>query len=452
MAWRIGDSVLGGELDFTVRGRVTGSLAVEGRDGPIRLGLDGLPWADLAGHRISFRRKQGGVPAVPLGDGFVGEQVGLVGDMTASRKVRSSALPIEEILDMPRDEVVWNWENCLYLEWFSEGNGRVVLESTGFDLSIESVGAWELGPHETPPASGEPNPFLSPADHFGSFDDYLPVEDDSPKSAAEIEADREAARMDLLNDRIGRRLEREGHSAETFDRIFKEERARLQREFGEPSFDDPEPEEEGERQRWDEEINAASAFIEGEFVEKFPWDVINEEAALAGESLDDEEFDEDDFDEEVYFAGGYDEDDEFDEDDDALDDDEEHPLVERSFLVAAWLRRDLVDRAGGDEALPPEHPFFAIAEGVQFATAKLAGALNGADRRDEWPPHPLFAGDCLVRLKKARGYLHDALAGVRSAEEDGLLGGIRLDEIRAQVGALLASVEEFIAEVRKVLE
>ena len=46
------------------------------------------------------------------------------------------------------------------------------------------------------------------------------------------------------------------------------------------------------------------------------------------------------------------------------------------------------------------------------ASAKLAGALNRGSCDEEWPPPPIFAGDTLVRLKKARGFLRDALAAL----------------------------------------
>ena len=37
--------------------------------------------------------------------------------------------------------------NCLYLEWFSEANGRVVIESADYELTI-SAPEWRLTPEE----------------------------------------------------------------------------------------------------------------------------------------------------------------------------------------------------------------------------------------------------------------------------------------------------------------
>ncbi len=317
--------------------------------------------------------------------------------MTASRKVKILDRPVEEILHLPQDEIAWHWGNCLYLEWYSEHNGRVVLESTDFDLTIDPAGAWQLAPEDAPGSSARPS--IPPIED--DFDDYLP-EDDEPKSQAELEADREAARMDRLLDRIGRRMDREGAEAD-FGQIMEEERERLRIELGEPEPEPPTPEEEAEHARWIEEVNAAA------------------EEALA-EAEDDPDFFNDDW----------------------------HPLVERASSLGTRLWQELVKGPENEEALSQEHPFLEIAHGTMFAGTKLAGAL-GHVRRKEWPPDPLFAGDTLVRLKKARGHLRDALSGVRSAESDGLLGGVRLDEIEGEIRSLLEAVEALIAEVRGVL-
>jgi len=121
---------------------------------------------------------------------------------------------------------------CVSLERYSERNGRVVLESTDFALSIEPVGAWKPGPHEVPPVSTSPAPFLPFTEVPESYEAYLPEEDDAPKSAAEVEADREAdreaARHDLLLDRIGRRLEKEGRGEGDFERIMEEVREAME--------------------------------------------------------------------------------------------------------------------------------------------------------------------------------------------------------------------------------
>jgi hypothetical protein len=89
---------------------------------------------------------------------------------------------------------------------------------------------------------------------------------------------------------------------------------------------------------------------------------------------------------------------------------------------------------------------------MQSASAKLAGALNCSFEEKEWPPPPIFAGDVLVRLKKARGFLKDGLRMLRSAEEDHLAPVVWIAAAGRENVELLDAVEELIREVRDGLE
>lgn len=75
----------------------------------------------------------------------IADQVGTVGDMTASRKVREPSVSEEEMCRLyeQRQPIPTHRANCLYLEWFSEANGRVVIEAVGFQLSI-SEPTWRM--------------------------------------------------------------------------------------------------------------------------------------------------------------------------------------------------------------------------------------------------------------------------------------------------------------------
>ncbi len=42
----------------------------------------------------------------------------------------------------------WHWGNSLYFEWFSTGNGRVVIESATYRLTIDPAATWEMTPDE----------------------------------------------------------------------------------------------------------------------------------------------------------------------------------------------------------------------------------------------------------------------------------------------------------------
>jgi len=120
MAWRPYDNLTEGELDNTVPGKVTGWIRFLGMDEPVRLDLDGDFHRDIRGAKIRFHnshasdRNQNGV----LGEvrpesymkGFSPLQAGQAGDITAG-------LP-------PYDYGAGQ----VYIEWYSEENGRVVLE------------------------------------------------------------------------------------------------------------------------------------------------------------------------------------------------------------------------------------------------------------------------------------------------------------------------------------
>ena len=130
MAWRIDEAVVSGELDNRVDGIVTGTIWLAGRSEPLQLALEGNPWRDWAGCVLRFTHD---TPIASNLDGLTPEQIGVCGDLTVSRKVRIPPEPVREwiLKGAPgRDSLPWG--NCDYLEWFSETNGRVVIESTHY--------------------------------------------------------------------------------------------------------------------------------------------------------------------------------------------------------------------------------------------------------------------------------------------------------------------------------
>jgi hypothetical protein len=148
VAFRIADSVVRGEIDNRVMGVVRGTIWLEGRVEPVVLELAGNAHPDLAGCRLTFTNPQKRVPHPEL-PALARLQRGGIGDLTASRKVRVPAVPIDEFLSWPKEKgrPPSRWANCLYLEWYSEANGRVVIESTDFEVSI-SEPEWRLTPEE----------------------------------------------------------------------------------------------------------------------------------------------------------------------------------------------------------------------------------------------------------------------------------------------------------------
>lgn len=143
MAWRIEGQVVRGEIDNRTQGLVTGRIWLLGRAEPIELRLEGNPWRDLAGHVLRFSNPD---PKAVGPEGISAKQVGVVGDITASRKVKVLDCTDEEFREFyaAKTPFPWHWGNSLYLEWFSTVNGRVVIESAAYTLTLDGEPAWKM--------------------------------------------------------------------------------------------------------------------------------------------------------------------------------------------------------------------------------------------------------------------------------------------------------------------
>lgn len=143
MAWRIDEAVRRGEIDNTVEGRTTGRIWLAGREEPLELDLVGDCWRDLAGTRLRFENPS--PKALADSHALDPHQKGIVGDMTASRKNKVALVEDDEFQRLYRSgaEIPFEWKNTLYLEWFSEINGRVVIETTDYRLEI-SAHEWQM--------------------------------------------------------------------------------------------------------------------------------------------------------------------------------------------------------------------------------------------------------------------------------------------------------------------
>jgi len=403
MAWRISKHVISGEIDNRTKGRVTGFLELADGSERITLDLVGNAHPDLAGSLIRFtnpRARPG-----PLKE-FAREQTGPAGDITASHRVKDLLVPLEAFLKMDEGErsKAYRWANCLYLEWYGHLNGRVVLEGISYEVEWVEGPLWRISEEDVSEQADRGQKGM--AGFFENVVDTLETEavlqaDDESEEVPpeEVAMDAEAARMDLLYDRIARRLEKDG--TEDWERIHEEESARLRRERGEPEPSPPTPEEEAAQQEWIEEMNAAGQ----EALE-----------ASAAESWKEEET-------------------------------KDHPLVIDCREFALELRREGFLPQGVSD----EHPLWEIADGVLFASGKLAGALNGCVRDEEWPPDEMSAPSVLVFLKKARRYLRDALRGMDSADEEKLVSPDWRASTRARLTRLLVSTQQYILEARQTL-
>lgn len=140
MAWRIDKYVVRGLIQNIVPGRVVGTVWLKGLNQPLELNLKGNCYRDLAGARLEFRNKK------PVEGDYTGLDIfqeGTVGDMTASKKVKILLDPGEMDADTEQEQPDYSLANCLYLEWFSESNGRVLIESVDFTWKV-SLPKWSL--------------------------------------------------------------------------------------------------------------------------------------------------------------------------------------------------------------------------------------------------------------------------------------------------------------------
>jgi hypothetical protein len=406
MAWRIDEQVIRGEIDNRIKGKVTGRIWFAERDEAVELDFRGNPWADLAGHTLHFRNPE---PKPGLQDGFAARQKGVVGDITASRKVKVPECSMEDLMEhyQAKTPFPWHWANSLYLEWYSHTNGRVVIETSSFELEISPEPAWTMDADE------EQAQHLLNAEALTDFMNRLGAmvaqadedfDDDAPQSAAEAQADAEAEWMNLLLDRCSARIEREGRDEVDFDMIYEEERERLRKESGIPPEPEPTPEQEAQRAEWIEEMNAAAH----EALEE-----------MESESWKDEP------------------------------EPQSPELVERALDFSVKIHHDIKDWVTDDTS--EEHPLREIAWGVQFAAVKIGGAL-GHDRDEPWPPDALFAGDTLVRLKKSRDCLRDALLAMDSADQENLAPAAWRIATRREIAEILGEVQLLIQDLREVLK
>jgi len=403
MAWRIREHVLAGEIDNRFKGRVRGFLELAGTRDRITLDLQGNAHPDLAGSMIRFRNpraREGTLEGFPL------EQKGRAGDITASHRVKDLLVSTETFLAMSREEreTAYHWANCLYLEWYGQFSGRVVMEGIGYETEWVEGPLWKISEEDlrkqAESSESAMSEFLDTA--TGALAAHEQSETEGPDEIippAEAAADAEAARMDLLNDHILRRVEKEGFTE--YERIYEEEAARLREERNEPEPPPLTPEEEAARAEWIEDMNAAAR----ETAEEIQADAWKSEEHR------------------------------------------EHPLVLECREFALRLRReDILPENASDE-----HPLWEIANGVLFASGKLAGALNGCVADEEWPPDPLTAPSVLVFLKKARLHLQNSLRGLEAAEEEKLLTLQWRSATRTRLTAILTTTEQLIREARDSL-
>jgi hypothetical protein len=374
--------VVRGEIDNRVKGIVRGKIWVEGRPEPVVLELQGNAWPDLAGCLLTLTNPQKRI-AHPHLDSLNPVQRGTIGDLTASRKVRVFDVPLEEALAMIRrkEKPPEHMANCLYLEWFSEANGRVVIESADYELTI-SAPEWRLSARE------EQERAQQAADGMQGFmqrlteaiEQHQRGQKDPEEEWDEHDYERFLKESDARGDKYRELLEKYGDSEEAEEKIARE--MGWSREL-------TEEEAEEERQRI-EEINAACE------------EALNEpppEPDAQREGID-----------WIRTEAG----------------DIRHPLQHRCFESAIKVWRQ-VDELGLDRMADKDLDDFVFE--FQTTGAKLAGALDGV-AEDRGYRDDAFTVAC---LKRALDHLHKAQAGLEGVAPKKLLPETMVADARQEL-------------------
>lgn len=382
-----------GEINNRVKGIVLGKIWVEGRAEPVTLELKGNAWPDLAGCLLTLTNPQKRIPHQHL-DSLHPIQRGTIGDLTASRKVRVFDIPMPEAYLMCKrgEKPPEHMANSLYLEWFSEANGRVVIESADYELTI-SAPEWRMTPQENEERARQA---------AAGMDGFMQEFTEAIESHRREQKDPEA--------------EWDEHDYEKF---MKECDARTDKflELQEKYGDSPEAEEKiAKEMGWLRELTEEEAEAERQHIEEMNRaceEALNEPAPEPEPHREGVDW--------IRTAGG----------------DLRHPLQHRCFESAleVWYECDELGLAESGDTDLQQFIFEFQTTGV-----KLGGALDGIARGEGFR-EPAFT---VAYLKRALDHLHKAQTGLEAVAPkkllpEGMVAGARkeLFEIRESILQLM---------------
>lgn len=398
MAWRVDEAVEHGMIDNTVEGITTGKIWLAGRDEPLILSLDGDCWRDLAGTILEFENPN---PRVcPEAVALDTEQTGVVGDITASRKARVPEISEEEMAERQWNgrEIPFQWSHVLYLEWFSEINGRVLIEAADYQLKV-SDSEW---------AMDEDQEEAQKLANLSAMRDFLAQvirraePDDSPETTTVI------TKGELDEYEWEERLKESDRLTDAYQEVL-------------------------EKYIDDEDSERKEAFVMG-------WDGLLGAMAERDEGGHDDSLDDGDPDE--AWRGSRED---FDDEED-LDDEEDwladsHPLQTRARELAMRCF-NLVSRTDDTDS-----PAQRLVSNLTQVSAKLAGVLH-SDDDDDYEPE---AGFVLAVLKRCLNWINEAVGacGELLAAAEDADGRAALESIRAEIFAIRDGITELRRELKK---
>jgi len=402
MAWRLHEHVLRGRIDNRTRGRVTGEIWLAGIDQPLVLELTGDCAPDLAGCALGFENPD----AIPMATKPPApQQRGPAGDITAARKVRVFDVPTDEAIAMSRrgETPPEHMANAVYLEWFSERSGRVVIESADYRLQI-SEPAWRYTKEEIAERDRriveEETPFAIAITQDGETQEW-----------DEIRYEQFLRESDARTERYGRLLEKYADHPDS-ERI-------IAREMGwtwlEEALDQQEKEKEQEQEQ---ETDALEAKVHKEDDDAFEEDMEDYELPPPDPMREGIDW--------VRDGRGR----------------ISHPIQKRAN-DALHLLLDELEAAGHF----PEEQDEQLADFVScFMTvsAKLAGALGGIARGDD-----LFEpGMVIAWLKRILEILNQTIAAADAIKDKRFLAAERFTYYRRELFVIREKILELITQLR----
>jgi hypothetical protein len=298
------------------------------------------------------------------------EQHGVTGEMTASRKIRRPSVPDQEVFALmeKHQEIPCRLANCLYLEWYSEANARVVIESPDYQLEV-SEPQWAMSSED------EEEELLLSHQRFQQYIDAITGEEGDPLDS--LAEDVAIVPIDSIEEPQG-------------EAGADEEGAVEESTPGEP-LDEFE---------WEEELRDADRRAEAyqEAFEKYRDHPQRERLIAEALGWDDGGDEPEDVPEEAV-----DESIEWSEEEEAAE--RHHPLSQQAMDFALTLQREAEERGlMGDNAELRDSPVLALILHIISLGGKLAGALDGwAQGLD---PEPGFI---IAMLKRAQVPLNEAL-------------------------------------------
>jgi hypothetical protein len=402
MAWRLHEHVLRGKIDNRTRGRVTGEIWLAGVDQPLVLELTGDCAPDLAGCQLSFENPD---PIPMTTKPPAPQQRGPAGNITAARKVRVFDVPIDEAIAMSRrgETPPEHMANSVYLEWFSERSGRVVVESADYRLQI-SEPVWRYTKEEIAERerriAGEETPFAIAITQDGETQEW-----------DEVRYEQFLRESDALTERYGRLLEKYADHPDS-ERI-------IAREMGwtwlEEALDREDEEKENQQEKEVEDLEVK---------------MDQEKKDESGDDIEDYELPPPDpIREGIDWVR--------DERGHIL-----HPIQKRAHDVLHALLDEL--KAAGHFPEEEDEQLADFVSGFMTLSAKLAGALGGIARGDDF----FEPGMVIAWLKRVLEVLNRSIAAADIISRTRFLPTERFAYYRSELFAIREAILELMTQLR----